>query len=74
MQFPIKECPKCGNDEFYIKARISGICYYNVKLDGSPDAYNGEMYEGTDLTPIAKYAYCNNCNKRLFRLTKDMKI
>ena len=73
-KFPIEKCPHCGNDEIYIIARISGTLSYNYKLDGSNDAYNGEMYEATKLTRISKYAYCNNCNKRLFKITDDMDI
>ena len=66
MEFPITECPKCGNKEIKIKCRISGECEYNIRLDGSPNAYNGEMYDNTVLKPMGKYAYCNNCGKRLF--------
>lgn len=66
-KFPMKECPNCGNDEIYIKSKIIGECLYNIKLDGSHDAYNGEMYDYTHLKPMSKYAYCNECGKRLFK-------
>lgn len=66
MQFPITECPYCGNDEVKIKCKISGECEYNLCLDGTNNAYNGEMYDHTMLKPMGKYAYCNNCGKRLF--------
>ena len=74
MTYPITKCPKCGNDEFYVKMRISGVCRYNVALDGSLNACNGEMYENTNTTLIGKYAYCNNCEKRLFEITKEMPL
>lgn len=76
MGYPLKKCPHCGNDEFYIKQKVSGVILYNYKLDGSNTAYNGEMYESSDLRyqTISKYAYCNNCDKRLFKITPDMGV
>lgn len=73
-KFPILQCPKCGNDEIYIKARISGDTLYNYKLDGSNNADNSEMYGNTTMARLSKYAYCNNCNKKLFKITDDMDI
>jgi len=67
MEFPISECPYCGNDEVSVRCKIVGKCSYNIKLDGSHDAYNGEMYDYTILKPMQKYAYCNRCGKRLFK-------
>ena len=67
MQFPITECPNCGNNEVSIKCKIVGECEYNLRLDGTRNAYNGEMYDHTVLKPTRKYAYCNNCGKRLFK-------
>ena len=66
MDFPIKKCPYCGNDEVMVKCKISGECEYNICLDGTHTAYNGEMYDYVYLKPMSKYAYCNNCGKRLF--------
>lgn len=68
---PIDNCPKCGNDEFYVKERITGTCEYNYSMN-SDDAniYNGEMYEGTRHKIISKYAYCNGCGKRLFQISE----
>lgn len=73
-RFPITECPQCGNDEFYVKQKVSGTIDYNFKLDGSNDAYNGEYLDYLKYTIISKYAYCNHCNKRLFKITKDMEL
>ena len=67
MNFPITECPHCGNNEVKIKCKIHGECEYNLRLDGSNDAYNGEMYDTATLKPMTKYAYCNDCGKRLFK-------
>lgn len=73
-KFPISECPKCGNDEIFVKAKIVGVCNYNYKLDGSNSAYNGEIYDATDMKRTGNYTYCNNCGKRLFKITEDMNI
>ncbi len=73
-KFPIKECPHCGNDEFYVKQKVSGTIEYNYKLDGSREAYNGDYVDSLSYTTISKYAYCNNCEKRLFKITDDMLV
>ena len=67
MEFPIDKCPYCNNDEIMIKCRIVGQCNYNISLDSKKTAYNGEMYDYTTLKPMSKYAYCNQCGKRLFK-------
>nr|WP_295681177.1 hypothetical protein [uncultured Lachnoclostridium sp.]DAD78569.1 MAG TPA: MqsA [Caudovirales sp. ctCiv1] len=72
--YPIKECPHCGNDEFFVKQKVSGNIEFNYKFDGSRDAYNGEYVDSLNYTTISKYAYCNNCRKRLFKITDDMKV
>lgn len=72
--YPIKECPHCGNDEFYVKQRVSGLIDYNYRLDGSLGAYNGEFLDNLNYKTISKYAYCNNCDKRLFKLTEGMEV
>lgn len=61
----MKECPYCGHDEFYVKQSYHGVCEYNFRYDGK-EAENGDMWEGATMKDITKYAYCNNCNKRLF--------
>jgi hypothetical protein len=73
-KFPITECPHCGNDEFYVKQKVSGTIDYHYKLDGSRDAYNGEYIDNLKYATISKYTYCNNCNKRLFKITGEMEV
>lgn len=69
MKAPIDKCPHCGsNYGYYTKDYIVGKCNYNFHFDGS-EAYNGAMYDGL-LHRFGKYAYCTNCNKRLFRVFK----
>lgn len=73
-KYPIKECIHCGNDEFYVKQRISGTIRYNYKLDGTNGAYNGDYINTLRYKTIGKYAYCNDCGKRLFEITEDMEV
>lgn len=65
------KCPFCGNKEYYIKQRMSGTCEYNKRFDGAEASDNSEMHEGLRYTTISKYAYCNNCFKRLFKLDTE---
>lgn len=73
-KFPMSSCPKCDNDEFYVKQNVSGTIDYNYKLDGSRDAYNGDYIDHLRYKTISKYAYCNNCNKRLFKITDELNL
>ena len=73
-KYPIEECPYCGNDEFYVKQKVSGNIEYNYKLDGSIDAYNGDYIDYLNYKTTSKYTYCNNCRKKLFEITIDMEI
>lgn len=69
MRAPIKECPHCGsNDEFYIKVYVTGSTNYNIKFDGS-EADNSEHYDHLQHKE-SKFAYCKECDKRLFRILR----
>lgn len=61
----LKECPYCGGEEFYILQSYSGTCYYRVRFDGE-EADNGDMYDSATHNSLRKYAYCCDCDKRLF--------
>lgn len=63
----IKSCPYCGSEEFYIKQSFTGTCNFNLRFDGK-DTENGEMHENTEYKNTSKYAWCRECNKRLFEL------
>lgn len=65
----IKECPYCGNDEYYIHQRISGRAEFKARYDGE-EADNGHLHNGLDYTDIGKFAYCTECRKRVFRFRK----
>ena len=63
----LKQCPYCGSKgRFYIKEQVRGSVqvYYNFKgkLDDNTGMYDCLIHES------GKYAYCENCNKRLFEV------
>lgn len=60
-------CPYCGSEEYYIKQYAHGSINYNVRFDGK-EADNGEMYDLLTIKNTSKYAWCNECGKRLFKL------
>lgn len=68
----MKECPYCGNDEFYVRQSFKGTCDYNYRFDGKP-AENGEMWDNASMKDLTKYAHCNNCEKRLFPIEEFYK-
>ncbi len=74
---PDMVCPYGGNEEFFIKQSFKGTCNFNMRFDmDNQDVENGEMYENASYKTVGKYAYCNNCFKRLFKveeLSKSVK-
>ena len=69
----MKKCPYCGNEEFYVKQSFSGICEYNMRFDMGTNVENGEMWDNATMKDLTKYAYCNNCDKRLFPIEEYYK-
>lgn len=65
----LKECPFCGNDEFYVSLRVFGTTRHNSRFDGGI-AWNGEMYE-TMNTRHGVRAYCNDCEAYLGNTETD---
>jgi len=63
----IDKCPYCGSEEYYIKQSYKGICEYILRFDGK-EADNGHMHGNTQYKNVSKYAWCNECNKRLFEI------
>lgn len=63
----IKSCPRCGSEEYYIKQSYKGTCNYKLRFDGK-ETENGDMHEYTEYTNTSKYAWCSECNERLFKL------
>ncbi|RXZ84607.1 hypothetical protein EBB07_00905 [Paenibacillaceae bacterium] len=67
----MKECSHCKSDEgYYEKYTASGETVFYHNFDGS-EADNGEMHEGLTYKLRSKFAFCRNCEKKLFRLDKD---
>jgi hypothetical protein len=64
----MKECPHCGSDEgYYEKITVSGKSIYRYNFDGS-EAENGDMYDGLSYKRRSNFAYCLECEKRIFKL------
>lgn len=66
----LKACPHCGSKGGYhtkMQVRGSIVVYFN--FDGS-EADNTEMYQHLQHHG-GEYAYCNDCNKRLFRMVTE---
>ena len=62
----IKCCPYCGGEEYYIKQSYKGNCEYILRFDGD-EAENGDIHQGAQYKNTSKYAWCQNCDKRLFQ-------
>ena len=62
----ISKCPFCGCETFYVKMRYKGSGIFRINFDGT-EAENGDMYDNLKNTYSSKFAYCEGCNKRLFR-------
>ena len=65
----INECPYCGCDVFYYKQHMVGNGYMYMRFD-KEETDNGDMHEPLRYTPIGKFAYCHDCDKRVFRFRK----
>ncbi|UIS74566.1 hypothetical protein [Morganella phage Mecenats66] len=66
---PIPRCP-CGHTEFVVKSRVSGAVYTRHYIDGSGEAYNGEMWD-TVITHPNKTAHCDRCGRNLGEIIFD---
>ena len=66
----LKECPFCGNEEFYTVRTAKGKSVYNERFDGKEATDNSCMYDSVDFVGGAR-AYCNNCYAYLGNRYKD---
>lgn len=64
----LTHCPKCGNDEFYRKGRVSGHYEYQYRFDGG-EANNGGLHEGLSYKE-QKTCFCSKCHHNLGALLK----
>lgn len=67
----ITECPYCGNKEYYLKYRYSGVGIYRYRFDKIPvrnPSINIDMYEFLKDKIIGNFAYCYDCDKEIFRV------
>ena len=72
-KYGIGECPHCGGKDFFVKQSISGIGYFYGTLDGR-EGDNTELHSGLKYKNLSKYAYCVDCQKRMFKITDDMDL
>lgn len=63
----IKCCPYCGGEEYIIKQYYFGYGEYRLRFDGE-EADNTEFHASAEYRNTSKYAWCKECNKRLFKL------
>lgn len=67
----MKECPYCGSEEYYIKQSFKGTCEYIFRFDGKKDEVdNGHIHDNIQYKITSKYAYCRECDKRLFKINE----
>jgi hypothetical protein len=58
-------CPHCGSDfGYYQKVNYKGS-YNDIRLFGSHEPYNSEMWSGAIETFRTKDYYCESCNKKI---------
>ncbi len=68
----LRECPFCGNDEYFTRDRYLGSsrCNHAFDPESKKEVYNGQMYD--DLIHVdGKLAFCNNCFKYLGHVEND---
>ena len=67
---PIDRCPYCGSDaEYYTKDYVCGSTRCYQRFDGG-EADNTGLYDLLR-NRQGKYAYCANCDSRLFRINES---
>lgn len=67
----IKECPYCGCEDYYHHQFMSGSGVYYSRFDGdNTKVENGDIHGCLSYTPTGKFAYCNDCGKKVFRFKK----
>lgn len=72
LKAPIDKCPYCGCDSgFYTKDYAYGVTRCYRRFSGE-EANNSELIPALIYRP-GKYAYCIDCNKRLFK-TSELEV
>lgn len=64
----LKKCPYCGFGTYYTKAIVKGEVWHRYNFDGS-EADNVSLYDGLDHKFKSKYAFCDECHKKLFKIS-----
>ena len=67
---PIGKCPHCGSlYGFFIKGYMQGRTQERYDWNGKYGD-NSDMHDGLTAS-YGKYAYCTDCEKRLFKVEED---
>src|SRR3546814_7855716 len=66
---PLKECPHCGSDQFYIRFRVSGKMDEHHRFDNVVTD-NGDMWDNVNLKPM-KRAHCSDCLKPIAKVRSE---
>lgn len=60
----LKECPFCGGEVFYTRARYSGPIFYFERFDGK-EADNANMYDDLMQITSGNNVWCAECGEYL---------
>lgn len=60
----LKECPFCGNGEFYTTEYVYGTLRYSERFDGE-ESHNEELYDYLNTRNYTGRAHCKRCNRYL---------
>ena len=67
----MEKCPHCGeNSGYYVKMQVRGAGVYYYNFDGVSAEDNSSLQDALNYQS-GKWAYCTDCNKRLFRVDKQ---
>ncbi len=60
-------CPYCGCEEYYYIERYKGNCnsYHGF---GDVEVENTDMYATAEHTLVSVYAYCSECDRKIFKI------
>lgn len=71
--FPIRECPGCGNTVFTVRQKISGYGKYYVNME-TEEVDCSALYDGLQYENTGKYAVCTKCGKKLFKIDNNLNV
>ncbi len=69
----VKSCPYCGCEVYYVKEKYNGTCNHYQRFDGKDMiTYENEgLYSNASHKLTSIYAYCSDCNKKVFKIPES---